>query len=99
VSLRPLLWQTLGASRGGPNRRQLLQLLAERPRNAHQLAQETQLDYKTVRHHLGVLEEADVIRRSGDEYGAIYLPTDKAREAWDTIDLIQAQLAGDGETR
>jgi DNA-binding transcriptional ArsR family regulator len=57
------------------------------------------LDYKTVRHHLGVLEEAGILRRSGDEYGAIYLPTDKAREAWDTIDLIQAQLTGDDKTK
>jgi len=49
--------------------------LDDRPRNANQLAEDLDLDYKTVRHHLDVLMDNDVVQRSGDDYGAVYLPT------------------------
>jgi DNA-binding transcriptional ArsR family regulator len=98
MQMEPLLWQTLGPTRGGPNRLRLLQLLAETPRNANKLARETQLDYKTVRHHLDVLEEAGLIRRDGAEYGVMYRPTEQAYEAWETIEQIQGQTTSADKT-
>jgi DNA-binding transcriptional ArsR family regulator len=59
---------------GGPNRARLLRAVDERPRNANQLAEALDLDYKTVRHHLEVLEENGVVRSSDYDYGAVYLP-------------------------
>jgi DNA-binding transcriptional ArsR family regulator len=87
-----VLWYVLTGTRGGPNRARLLRALDERPRNANQLAEDLDLDYKTVRHHLEVLEDNDVIEKSGDEYGAIYLPTDRARQYWDTIEEILSEV-------
>ncbi|CQH57668.1 MULTISPECIES: ArsR/SmtB family transcription factor [Halobacterium] len=82
------LWYVLTGTRGGPNRVRLLRALADRPRNANQLAEDLDLDYKTVRHHLDVLVENDIVQSSGDDYGAVYLPTDAARDNWDTIEEI-----------
>ena len=82
------LWYVLTGTRGGPNRVRLLRALADRPRNANQLAEDLNLDYKTVRHHLDVLVENDIVQSSGDDYGAVYLPTDAARDNWDTIEEI-----------
>lgn len=82
------LWYVLTGTRGGPNRVRLLRALADRPRNANQLAEALDLDYKTVRHHLDVLVENDIVQSSGDDYGAVYLPTDAARDNWDTIEEI-----------
>ncbi|MCG1003397.1 MULTISPECIES: winged helix-turn-helix domain-containing protein [Halobacterium] len=82
------LWYVLTGTRGGPNRVRLLRALADRPRNANQLAEDLDLDYKTVRHHLDVLVENDILQSSGDDYGAVYLPTDAARDNWDTIEEI-----------
>ena len=65
-----------------------MRALANRPRNANQLAEDLDLDYKTVRHHLDVLVENDIVQSSGDDYGAVYLPTDAARDNWDTIEEI-----------
>jgi DNA-binding MarR family transcriptional regulator len=65
-----------------------LRAIEDRPRNANQLADTLDLDYKTVRHHLDILCEKELVRRSGDEYGAIYLPTDRLRNNWDTADGI-----------
>ncbi|MFB6269802.1 MAG: ArsR/SmtB family transcription factor [Halobacterium sp.] len=82
------LWYVLTGTRGGPNRVRLLRALADRPRNANQLADDLDLDYKTVRHHLDVLVDNDIVESSGDEYGAVYLPTDQARDHWNVVEEI-----------
>jgi len=82
------LWHVLAGTQGGPNRARILRALDERPRNANQLADALDLDYKTVRHHLDVLREEGLIDRSGDDYGAIYLPSDRLRGSWDTAEDI-----------
>jgi hypothetical protein len=45
-----------------------------------------------VRHHLDVLTENDVVQKSGDGYGAVYLPSDRARHHWETIEQIMEQV-------
>lgn len=86
------LWYVLSGTRGGANRARILRSLDERPRNANKLAEDLDLDYKTVRHHLGVLEENNVVSKSGDDYGAVYLPTEAARVHWDTVEEIIQQV-------
>jgi len=87
-----VLWYVLTGTRGGKNRVRLLRALDDRPRNANQLAEDLDLDYKTVRHHLDVLMENDVVKRSGDDYGAIYLLTDRTKHHWDTVETIVEQV-------
>jgi len=86
--MEAVLWYVLTGTRGGKNRARILRAIDERPRNANQLAEDLDLDYKTVRHHLDVLQENSVIKDSGDDYGAIYLPTQQARVNWDTVEEI-----------
>ncbi|PSQ66601.1 MAG: ArsR family transcriptional regulator [Halobacteriales archaeon SW_9_67_24] len=90
--MEAVLWYVLTGTRGGTNRVRILQALDERPRNANQLAEDLDLDYKTVRHHLDVLEDNGVLEDSGDDYGAVYLPTDQARHHWNTIEEIMEQV-------
>lgn len=89
------LWYVLTGTRGGKNRVRLLRALAERPRNANQLAEDLDLDYKTVRHHLDVLMENGVVENSGEDYGAVYLPTGQVRQHWDTVEDIFEQVDDD----
>ncbi|MFB6207399.1 MAG: ArsR/SmtB family transcription factor [Haloglomus sp.] len=86
------LWYVLTGTRGGPNRIRLLEAVDEKPRNANQLAEVLDLHYETVQHHLDVLTENDVLQSSGDEYGAVYLPTDQARDHWQLIEQIIEQV-------
>ncbi|MFZ0830548.1 MAG: winged helix-turn-helix domain-containing protein, partial [Thermoplasmata archaeon] len=59
--------------RGGPNRARILDTLAESPQNAHRLAESLSLDYRTVRHHLLLLENNGLVTRPvGDAYGSPY---------------------------
>jgi DNA-binding transcriptional ArsR family regulator len=86
------LWYVLTGTRGGTNRIRILRAVDERPRNANQLAEELDLDYKTVRHHLDVLVDNDIVTSSGDDYGAVYLPTDRVRHHWDTVEEIMREV-------
>ena len=70
---RSLMWYLLFGTRGGPNRRRLLEELARSPANAHQLAAALRLDYRTVRHHLKILERNGAVAcPMGNAYAAPY---------------------------
>jgi len=87
-----VLWQTLAGTRGGPNRARVLRALDDRPRNANQLAEDLDLAYNTIRHHLEVLEENGVVTSSDASYGVIYLPSERAQNHWDTVEQILTQV-------
>jgi predicted ArsR family transcriptional regulator len=86
------LWYLLAGTRGGENRARIIRLLDERPRNANRLAGELDVDYNTVRHHLDVLLEHDVLERGGDDYGAMYFLTDRFEHHRETFEEITDQM-------
>jgi len=90
--MEDVLWHLLASSRGGPSRIRLLRAIDDRPRNANQLAEAVDLDYTTVRHHLARLEENNVVRSSGDGYGAVYRWTDLAEANRETVQEIVATV-------
>ena len=90
--MEAVLWYVLAGTRGGVNRVRILRALDDRPRNANQLAEDMDLNYDTVRHHLDVLTDNDVLQSSGDDYGAVYLPSDTARDHWWTVEAITDEL-------
>ena len=67
-----LLFYLFTSTRGGFTRLRIIMLLLERSYNTHQLAQELQLDYKAVQHHMKVLEKNNMILKIGEKYGAIF---------------------------
>lgn len=83
-----VLWYVLASSRGGPTRVRILRALDERPRNANQLATELDLDYTTIRHHLDVLMDNNIVERTDNDYAAVYLFTDQVESNWDTVEEI-----------
>lgn len=89
--MRQLLWWLIGGSRGGGNRLRIVRALEERPMNTNQLAETLDLNYKTVQHHLEVLEENDVLRTQGEDYGQMYFLTDEMVENLDILEEIAEQ--------
>lgn len=95
--MKRLLWWLIAGSRGGANRVGIIRALKERPFNANQLAETLHLDYKTVRHHLKVLAENNVIVASGkDQYGAMYFLSPMMERSYADFIEIVSQVNIDG---
>lgn len=88
--MRKLLWWLVGGSRGGKNRLRIIEALHDEPMNANQLANRLDLDYKTVRHHLELLEENDVLTTMGDGYGTMYFLSDRMEANLDVLETVAA---------
>lgn len=83
-----VLWYVLASSRGGPSRVRIIRALEERPRNANQLATELDLDYTTIRHHLKVLMDNNIVDRTANDYAAVYLFTEQVESNWEIVENI-----------
>ena len=70
--MKKLLWWLIAGKKGGINRGRIINVLHQRPYNAHQLAEKLNLDYKTIRHHTKVLEQNKIITSSEEKYGKMY---------------------------
>ena len=71
--LRRLLWFLLGGKRGGENRARIIQIIRVRPKNINQLANELDLQYKAVQHHIRVLVSSSLLVSSGERYGTVFM--------------------------
>jgi len=91
-SLRHLLGWLIAGTRGGPTRARIVEILKETPQNANQLATSMKLDYKTVRHHLTVLEKNRIISSIGDRYGATYFLSQMMEENYALFEEILNKL-------
>ena len=67
-----LLWFLFAGTRGGDNRIKILDILIKNPLNINKISEELQLDYKTVQHHMRILEKNNLITKIGDKYGILY---------------------------
>ncbi|MCX6777103.1 MAG: winged helix-turn-helix domain-containing protein [Candidatus Micrarchaeota archaeon] len=90
-----LLFWLLEGTKGGPTRIQLLSLLAKKPMNMRQLALAANLDYKTVEHHVRLMEKNLIIERMGSGYGKMYFVSDMVLGEKD----IMGKIRGDGYER
>lgn len=97
MGMEGVLWHLLASSRGADSRVRLIRSLERRPKNANQLADDLDLDYTTVRHHLDVLLRNNVVRKGGEDYGAVYLFTDQVRSNWAVVEEILETVEVDRE--
>jgi DNA-binding transcriptional ArsR family regulator len=70
--LKYLLGWLIAGTRGGLTRARILEILKETPQNANQLAGLLKMDYRTIRHHLDVLQKNRLITSMGEGYGMTY---------------------------
>ena len=50
--------------------------ITEIPMNTLELSKKLELDYKTIKHNIGVLEKNNLIIRQGEGYGDMFFPSD-----------------------
>ena len=71
--MKNLLWYLIAGTKGGETRGKIIELINKKPSNANKMSESLNLDYKTVRHHLQVLEKNNIITAvNKGNYGAVY---------------------------
>ena len=86
------LWYLFAGTRSGENRARIVRALSERPRNANQIAEAIDADYNTVRHHLEMLTEHDVVEAGQNDYGKLYYLTDRFERHREEFEEIVEQV-------
>ena len=75
--MKNLLWYLIAGTKGGESRGKIIDFLKKNPSNANKIAEMLHLDYKTVRHHIRVLEKNNIIyAENKGNYGAVYFLTE-----------------------
>jgi len=91
-SLRYLLGWLIAGTRGGATRARILKALKEAPYNANQLANHLGMDYRTIRHHLKVLEKNRLITAAGEGYGTTYFLSPALEENYALFEEIMKRM-------
>ncbi len=89
--IKYLLGWLIAGSRGGPMRAKMIDILKETPQNANQLATTLDVDYKTIRHHIEVLEKNNMITSVGG-YGTTYFLSTALEENYAAFEEIRKRM-------
>jgi len=95
VRVRPLkylLGWLIAGTRGGVTRAKILETLRENPQNANQLANLLGMDYRTIRHHLKILQKNRIITFVGNGYGTTYFLSTEMEENYGIFEEILNKL-------
>ena len=91
-SVRNVLYWLIANSLGGFNRGRILEEIFHKPQNANELSKNLEIEYKTIRYHLKVLEDNGIITSVGGGDGKTYFPSEMLEankqyfvEIWDKI--------------
>jgi DNA-binding transcriptional ArsR family regulator len=83
-----LLNWLIAGSKGGVNRGRIIEILKQDPMNANQLSKSLEVDYRTARHHLSILEENGIITFVGERYGQMYFLSREIEENYEDFEEI-----------
>ncbi|MEF8873460.1 MAG: PAS domain S-box protein [Candidatus Thermoplasmatota archaeon] len=85
---RTLSYLLLGQE-GGENRFKIIEMLRKRPYNVNQIAEQLDLNYKTVKHHIEVMMENGILTSSKEgNYGKVYFLKEKVERNIDVYEDI-----------
>lgn len=91
--MKRILWYLIAGSRGGTNRARIIEALHDRPYNVNQLSVELDLDYKTIKHHIDVLKDHDIINSSEEQrYGSLYFLSSRMEDNYSTFQEIMGKM-------
>jgi DNA-binding transcriptional ArsR family regulator len=90
--LKYLLGWLIAGTRGGSTRAKIIKALKETPQNANQLANLLKMDYRTIRHHLEVLEKNKIITSVGEGYGTTYFLSPAMEENYSLFEEILKKI-------
>ena len=91
--MKNLLWYLIAGTKGGETRGRIIELLRKNPCNANKITEMLKLDYKTIRHHLEVLEKNNIITAvNKGNYGAVYFLSELMNANYKLFEEIWVQF-------
>ncbi|MBI4021277.1 MAG: winged helix-turn-helix transcriptional regulator [Candidatus Aenigmarchaeota archaeon] len=91
-NIKRLMWYIFAGMRGGPTRIRILTLLSQRPCNMNQIKKDLTLDYKTVQHHIKLLEENRLVTSEEKRYGTVYFTSQIFEQNRKVFEEIQEKI-------
>jgi DNA-binding transcriptional ArsR family regulator len=92
-SFKQLILWLIEGSRGGVNRGRIIVAIKAEPLNANQLCNLLGVDYRTIRHHLDVLEKNRLITAVGEHYGKVYFLSQDLEQSYEDFEEIWKRIA------
>ena len=78
--MKNLIWYLVAGTKGGETRGKIINLVDKKPSNANKIALDLKLDYKTVRHHLEVLQNNRIVYSiNKGSYGAVFFLSEEMK--------------------
>ena len=90
--LKQLLGWLITGTKGGKTRSQIIKSVKGNPQNANQLATQLNVDYKTIRHHLAILEKNKLIVSVGEHYSTVYFLSQPMEENYEVFEEITNKM-------
>ncbi len=90
--LKRILWWLIAGTRGGESRARIILSIREKPKNANQLSESLGMEYKTVRHHLDVLQKNSIISFVGEGYGTMYFLSNEMEANFEVFEEIWERI-------
>lgn len=91
-SIKYILGWLIAGTKGGITRAEIIKRLKETPQNANQLANSLKKDYRTIRHHLEVLQKNKIITSAGDKYGTTYFLSPSMEDNYEVFEEIMVKI-------
>lgn len=92
-SFRRMMVYLFVGSRGGQNRVRIVEALRSEPSNSNRLSEKLSLDYKTIQHHLKMLEQNGVIvSNEKGAYGAVFFLTPYFEKYFESVKSMWARF-------
>ena len=92
--LKQLLGWLIIGSKGGKTRAKIITSVRNNPCNANQLAAQLKVDYKTIRHHLTILEKNKLVIPVGTHYSTVYFLSQPMEENYLVFQEITHKMMG-----
>jgi len=92
--LKQLLGWLIAGTKGGKTRAQIIETVRTNPRNANQLATQLKVDYKTIRHHLSILQKNKIIVPVGAHYSTVYFLSQPMEDNYAVFEQMTYKIGG-----
>jgi predicted transcriptional regulator len=79
----------LAGSKGGINRARILSIIMKKPMNSNQLSEKMKVDYKTIAHHVELLEKNGLVYSTSNKYGKMFFPSQQLESSKEILDLVK----------